>query len=64
MFISRCKRYTQAFKIEAVNQTNDRGYSVAKVYELLGIGTKTLYHWRSQLLDQPKSLKTPEDQLW
>ena len=57
--MSKGKRYTQEFKIEAVKQTNDRGYSVAEVSERLGICTKTLYHWRSQLSDKPKSIKAP-----
>ena len=46
--MSKDKRYTQEFKIEAVKQTNQRGYSVAEVSERLGICTKALYHWRSQ----------------
>ena len=40
------KRYPQEFKIEAVKQTNKRGYSVVEVLERLGICTKRLYHWR------------------
>ncbi|MFT5634994.1 MAG: transposase-like protein [Cognaticolwellia sp.] len=54
MFINKDKRYTQEFKIEAVKQTNERGYLVTEVSERLGIATKTLYHWRSQLSDKPK----------
>tara|TARA_B100000700_G_scaffold195549_1_gene215203 strand:+ start:165 stop:323 length:159 start_codon:yes stop_codon:yes gene_type:complete len=52
--MSKGKRYTQEFKIEAVKQITERGYSVAEVSERLGICTKTLYHWRSQLSDKPK----------
>ena len=62
MFISKGKRYTEEFKIGAVNQTNERGYSVAEVYKQLGIATKTLYHWRSQLSDKTKSVKAPDDE--
>ena len=51
--MSKGKRYTQEFKIEAVKQTTERGYSVAEVSQRLGICTKTLYHWRSQLSDKP-----------
>ena len=29
--MGKVKRYTQKFKIEAVKQTNERGYSVAEV---------------------------------
>jgi transposase-like protein len=57
--MSKGKRYTQEFKIEAVNQTNERGYSVAEVSERLGICTKTSYHWCCQLSDKPKSVKAP-----
>ena len=47
--MSRGKRYTEEFKIEAVKQVTDRGYSVNEVAERLGITTKSLYNWRSQL---------------
>jgi transposase len=47
--MSKGKRYSQEFKIEAVKQITDRGYSVQEVAERLGISTKSLYHWRSQL---------------
>ncbi len=63
MFMSKGKRYTQEFKIEAVRQTTERGYSVAKVAERLGICTKILCHWRSQLSDKPKSSKSSDEQL-
>ena len=63
MFMSKGKRYTQEFKIEAVKQTTERGYSVAEVSERLGICTKTLYHWRSQLSDKPKPSKSADEQL-
>jgi transposase len=39
------KRYTDEFKIEAVKQVTDRGYSVADVAERLGVTTKSLYDW-------------------
>jgi transposase len=39
------KRYTEEFKIEAVKQVVDRGYSVYSVAERLGISTKSLYEW-------------------
>jgi transposase len=61
--MSKCKRYTEEFKIEAVKQTTERGYSVADVSERLGICTKTLYHWRSQLSDKPKPSKSSDEQL-
>lgn len=47
--MSKGKRYTDEFKVEAVKQITERGYSVQEVAERLGISTKSLYHWRSQL---------------
>lgn len=61
--MSKGKRYTQEFKIEAVKQITERGYSVSEVSERLGICTKTLYHWRSQLSAKPKSIKSSDDSL-
>ena len=53
----KSKGYTPEFKIEAVKQTNERGSSVAEVSGRLGICTKALYHWRSQLFDKQKLIK-------
>jgi transposase len=39
------KRYTEEFKIEAVKQVTDRGYSVIEVAERLGMTTHSLYVW-------------------
>ncbi len=39
------KRYTEEFKIEAVKQVIERGYSVAEVAERLGTTTHSLYAW-------------------
>lgn len=39
------KRYTEEFKIEAVKQVTERGYSVADVAERLGTTTHSLYAW-------------------
>ena len=39
------KRYSEEFKIEAVKQVVDRGYSVYSVADRLGISTKSLYEW-------------------
>ena len=61
--MSKGKRYTQEFKIEAVKQTTERGYSVTEVSQRLGICTKTLYHWLSQLSDKPKPSKSADEQL-
>ena len=40
------KRYTEEFKIEAVKQVVDRGYSVAEVAKRLGMTTHSLYAWK------------------
>ncbi|MFU0928699.1 transposase, partial [Escherichia coli] len=39
------KRYPEEFKIEAVKQVVDRGYSVASVATRLDITTHSLYSW-------------------
>ena len=58
--MSKGKRYTDEFKIEAVKQITERGYSVQEVAERLGISTKSLYHWRSQLSGD-KSVRQSSD---
>lgn len=40
------KRYTEEFKIEAVKQVVERGYSVAEVAKRLGMTTHSLYAWK------------------
>lgn len=42
------ERYTEEFKIAAVKQTTQGGYSVSDVAKRLGITTKSLYHWRER----------------
>ena len=39
------KRDTEEFKIEAVKQVTERGYSVAEVAKRLGATTHSLYSW-------------------
>lgn len=39
----KCKRYTEAFRREAVKQITERGYSVADVAQRLGTTTHSLY---------------------
>jgi transposase len=41
----RGKRYPEEFKIEAVKQVIDRGYTVSDVAKRLGVTTKSLYAW-------------------
>ncbi len=61
------KRYSEEFKIEAVAQVTDRGYSVSEVAERLGVTTKSLYDWikrygneqaqHSQISEQQKEIR-------
>lgn len=41
-------RYSDEFKIDAVSQVTERGYSVKEVAERLGISTKSLYTWMAK----------------
>ena len=41
-------RYTEEFKVEAVKQVTERGYSVEDVARRLGISTHSLYAWRKK----------------
>lgn len=59
--MSKGKRYTKEFKIEAVKQVTDRGYSVNEVAERLGITTKSLYNWRSQLSGKKPASSSSDD---
>lgn len=42
------QRYTEEFKVEAVNQVLDRGHSVAEVAQRLGVSQHSLYQWIKQ----------------
>jgi len=39
------KRYTEAFKVEAVRQITEAGHKVYDVASRLGISNKNLYDW-------------------
>ena len=39
------KRYTEEFKIEAIKQVTERGFSVAEVAQRLGTTPHSLYTW-------------------
>lgn len=39
------QRFTEEFKIQAVKQVTEHGYSVASVCERLGITSSSLYNW-------------------
>ena len=38
-------RFTEEFKIQAVKQVVEHGYSVASVAERLGVTSSSLYNW-------------------
>ena len=42
------KRYTEEFKVEAVKQVIEGGYSVADVARRLGVSAHSLYGWRNK----------------
>ena len=42
-------RFNEAFKLDAVSQVVERGYSVREVADRLGISTKSLYTWKAKL---------------
>jgi len=57
------KRYTDEFKIEAVKQITERGYSVADVAERLGTTTHSLYAWLKRYGEQsPQQIDKVESQ--
>lgn len=65
--VSRGTRYTESFKIEAVKQVTERGYSVVEVANRLGISSKTLSRWKSryssQLSSQHQGLSTQQSEI-
>jgi len=45
--------FTDEFKIDAVKQITERGYSVAEVSRRLGVSTHSLYQWRKRFSKPP-----------
>lgn len=57
------KRYTDEFKIEAIKQITERGYSVADVAERLGTTTHSLYAWLKRYGEaSPQQIKKADEQ--
>ncbi len=57
------KRYTEEFKVEAVKQVTDRGYSVIEVAERLGMTTHSLYAWMKRYgKPNPRQANKVDDQ--
>lgn len=42
------QRYTDEFKVEAVRQITEHGYSVQDVAQRLGVSSHSLYLWRKK----------------
>ncbi|CAB0151825.1 hypothetical protein PSI9734_02200 [Pseudidiomarina piscicola] len=61
--MSKGKRYTEEFKIEAVKQVTERGHSVYDVADRLGISVKSLYDWRAKYGQDNKANKSSDEQL-
>ncbi len=57
------KRYTEEFKIEAVKQVTERGYSVAEVANRLGTTSHSMYSWLKRYGQQsPDQANRVDDQ--
>ena len=56
------KRYTEEFKIAAVKQITERGYSVQDVAQRLGTTTHSLYAWRQKYGLGSESVAQKDDQ--
>lgn len=58
------KRYTEEFKIEAVKQITERGYSIQEVATRLGTSNHSLYAWRKKYgLGSQKSVEIDDQQI-
>jgi len=61
--MNHSKRYTEEFKVEAVKQVTERGYSVADVAERLGTTTHSLYAWLKRYdVKSPQKANQADDQ--
>lgn len=57
------KRFTEEFKIEAIKQITERGYSVAEVAERLVTTTHSLYAWLKKYNElRPRQANQLDDQ--
>ena len=54
------KRFTDEFKLEAVKQVTERGYSVADVSSRLGISDNSLYLWLKKFDTTKESKQTKQ----
>ena len=56
------KRYQEEFKIEAVKQVTERGYSIAEVADRLGTTTHSMYAWLKKYGEQAPAQSTKSDE--
>lgn len=56
------KRYTDEFKIEAVKQVIERGFSVSEVAQRLGVTTHSLYAWKEKFGSPAVVQRVAQDQ--
>jgi transposase len=56
------KRYTDEFKIEAVKQVTERGFSVSEVAQRLGVTTHSLYAWKEKFGGSDIAQRVAQDQ--
>ena len=57
------KRYPDEFKIEAVKQITDRGYSTVDVAKRLGVSQHSLYQWVKEFgVPEPERAETKSQQ--
>lgn len=56
------KRYTDEFRLEAVKQVTERGYSVTEVAEQIGVNPNSLYNWLKRYgKDNPQVASRQDD---
>ncbi len=54
--------FTDEFKLDAIKQITERGYSVADVSRRLGVSTHSLYSWMKRY-NTPEKAAVQDDQL-
>lgn len=54
-------RYTEEFKIEAVKQVTERGYSVKEVAENLGVAAWSIYKWKEKYSEKSEDNQKNSD---
>lgn len=54
--------FTDEFKINAVRQITERGYSVAEVSARLGVSTHSLYVWMKKFSKSPDTIAEADQQ--